>query len=179
MFDPQDPGHKESRKDEPRKPRRLNPATPSPHLAGMTLDELRTYRRSLQDEEDRVSYWRRLVHARMDMLEAGAHAEGLLTVEQLIRVLGDTGTGASRTALSAVRPADPLPDLPQSEQMWVTEVDPRDPEAYAEAMGRLKDAEGQLTEYRTALFERIDEATADLISRYRENPATALSAMPF
>ena len=171
-------GKADPRKDDPRKPRRLNPATPSPHLAGMTLEELRAYRRNLQDEEDRVSYWRRLVHARMDMLEAGSHTEGSLTVEQLIRVLGDTGTGASRTALSTVRPADPLPDLPQSEQMWVTEVDPHDPQAVAEAMGRLKDAEGQLTEYRTALFERIDEATADLISRYRENPAAALSAMP-
>lgn len=163
--------------DEPRRARRLSQPMASPHLAGMTLDELRAYRRNLQDEEDRVSYWRRLVHARMDMLEA-ARAEGSLTLDQLIRVLGDTGTGASRTALSRVRPQEPLPDLPESARMWVTEVDPHDPVAVAEATDRLREAEGQLTEYRKALFERIDEATADLINRYKENPTAALSALP-
>ena len=164
--------------DEPRRARRLRQPIASPHLAGMRLDELRAYRRNLQEEEDRVSYWRRLVHARMDMLEIGARTEGSLTLDQLVRVLGDTGTGASRTALSRVRPAEPLPDLPESAQMWVTEVDPHDPVSVASAMERLRGAEGQLTEYRKALFERIDEATADLINRYKENPAAALSALP-
>ena len=164
--------------DEPRRARRLSQPMASPHLAGMSLEQLRAYRRSLQEEEDKVSYWRRLVHARLDMLEVGARTEGSLTLDQLVRVLGDTGTGASRTALSRVRPAEPLPDLPESAQMWVTEVDPHDPVAVAEATGRLREAEGRLTEYRKALFERIDEATADLINRYRENPAAALTALP-
>jgi hypothetical protein len=164
--------------DEPRRPRKLSQAVASPHLAGMSLEELRAYRRSLQDEEDRVSYWRRLVHARLDMLEARSQADGSLTLEQLIRVLGDTGTGASRTALSRIRPEEPLPDLPQSAQMWVTEVDPHDPESLAEATARLREAEVQLTEYRKALFDRLDEATADLINRYKQDPTTALSALP-
>ena len=43
-------------------------ATPSPHLADLTLPRLRAYRQRLTDEEDRVSYWRRLAHARMDIL---------------------------------------------------------------------------------------------------------------
>lgn len=164
--------------DEPRRARKLNQPTASPHLTGMGLDELRAYRRSLQEEEDRVSYWRRLVHARLDMLEAGSRTEGSLTLDQLVRVLGDTGTGVTRKALSRVRPAEPLPDLPESAQMWVTEVDPHDPVAVAEATTRLRAAEGQLTEYRKALFERIDEATEDLINRYREDPAAALQALP-
>lgn len=150
----------------------------APHLADMDLSGLRAYRRNLQDEEDRVSYWRRLVHARLDMLEAGANVEGSLSVEQLIRVLGDTGSGASRTALSAVHPAEPLPDLPESASMWVDEIDPHDPVALAEAQEKLRAAEQKLTAYRKALFERIDEATAELILRYRDNPAAALSALP-
>ena len=150
----------------------------APHLADMDLPGLRAYRRDLQEEEDRVSYWRRLVHARLDMLEAGANVEGSLSVEQLIRVLGDTGTGATRTALSAVHPAEPLPDLPESTSMWVTEVDPHDPVALAEAQEKLRAAEKKLTAYRKALFERIDQATAELILRYRDNPAAALTALP-
>ncbi|MGN6576592.1 MAG: RsiG family protein, partial [Nocardioides sp.] len=45
----------------------------------LTLDELRAYRRRLADEEERVPYWRRLVHARIDVLEAEAHHERPLT----------------------------------------------------------------------------------------------------
>jgi len=147
-------------------------------LADMDLNTLRTYRRDLQQEEDKVSYWRRLVHARLDLLTAGAGTGGSLTLTQLIRVLGDTGTGASRTALCAIRPAEPLPDLPESAWMWVTEIDPHDPVAVAEAIARLQAAEEKLTAYRRALFERIDEATAELIVRYREDPSAALSVLP-
>lgn len=161
-----------------RKPKRSVQASASPHLAGMSLPALRTYRADLQAEEDKVSYWRRLVHARLDMLEAGAATDGSLSVEQLVRVLGDTGTGAGRTALSRVRSEDPLPDLPASTDMWVSVIDPHDEQARTEATRRLREAEAQLTAYRHALFERIDEATADLILRYRENPAAALSALP-
>jgi hypothetical protein len=147
-------------------------------LASMDLATLRVYRKDLQSEEDRVSYWRRLVHARLDLLAAGSDTAGSLTLTQLIKVLGDTGTGASRNALSSIRPADPLPDLPESEWMWVTEIDPHDADAVAEAMARLHAAEEKLTAYRKALFERIDEATAELITRYKEDPAAALSALP-
>ncbi|HEX3828845.1 MAG TPA: hypothetical protein VHV82_16410 [Sporichthyaceae bacterium] len=147
-------------------------------LADMDLQALRTYRRDLQQEEDKVSYWRRLVHARLDLIAAGSHSRGSLSLPQLIRVLGDTGTGASRTALSSIRPADPLPDLPESEWMWVTEIDYHDPEAVVEATARLRAAEEKLTNYRKALFERIDEATAELIVRYREDPSAALSILP-
>lgn len=164
--------------DEGRRAKRGGEPVAAPHLADMDLPGLRAYRRHLQDEEDRVSYWRRLVHARLDMLEVGSHTDGLLSLDQLIRVLGDTGTGATRTALSAVHPAEPLPDLPETASMWVTEVDPHDPQAVTDAMERLRGAEQKLTAYRKALFERIDEATAELILRYRANPAAALSALP-
>jgi len=91
-------------------------------------------------------------------------------------VLGDTGTGRTRTALVSVRAADPLPDLPVLEDMWVTELDPHDTEEVAEAIRRLRDAELQLTDYRRALHQRLDDATAELIERYRANPASALVA---
>ena len=142
----------------------------------LTLDELRAYRRRLADEEERVSYWRRLVHARIDVLEAEAHHERPLTIEELVRVLGDTGAGRGRTALVSLQAAEPLPDLPVLEEMWVTELDPNDTAAVREAIARLRQAEEQLTDYRRALHERLDEATAELISRYRAEPASALVA---
>lgn len=151
-------------------------AGPPDAWAALTLDELRLYRRRLAEEEERISYWRRLVHARIDVLEAEAHHERPLRLDELIRVLGDTGTGRSRTALVNVRAADPLPELPVLEDMWVTELDPNDTDAVAEATRRLRAAENQLTDYRRALHERLDDSTAELIARYRQNPTAALVA---
>jgi hypothetical protein len=150
----------------------------SPHLAGLSLSELRAYRQQLMDEEDRVSYWRRLVHARLDVLDAEIRNSGTLSMEKLIQVLGDTGAGKTRTALAAIRPADPLPDLPVLAEMWVTEIDPHDADAIKDAMERLRAAEVKLTGYRKALHQRIDEATGDLIGRYRQEPTLALSVLP-
>jgi hypothetical protein len=150
---------------------------PSPHLAALSLPELREYRRRLNEEEDKVSYWRRLTHARIDVLNAEAHNDGTLSMEQLIKVLGDTGAGRTRTALVNVSAAEPLPDLPVLEEMWDTEVDAHDPEHVAAAVERLRSAERQLTDYRKALHERIDEATGELISRYRDQPSQALSIL--
>jgi hypothetical protein len=153
------------------------PSEAPPRLADLSLAALRAYRRKLGDEEDRVSYWRRLVHARIDLLEAEASTEGHLSQETLARVLGDTGAGRTRTALVRVRTAEPLPDLPVLEEMWVAEVDADDPAAVAAAVERLRVAEGQLTSYRNALHQRIDEATEELIARYREDPARAIGAL--
>jgi hypothetical protein len=150
---------------------------PAPRLADLSLAALRSYRRRLADEEDRVSYWRRLVHARIDVLEAETSTEGPLSLETLARVLGDTGTGRNRTALVRVRTAEPLPDLPVLGEMWVTEVDPTETETVVAAVDRLRTAERQLTSYRNALHQRIDEATAELIVRYRANPSSALVAL--
>ena len=150
----------------------------SPHLAGLSLAELRRYRQQLTDEEAKVSYWRRLVHARLDVLDAEMTSDGTLTTEQLIQVLGDTGAGRTRTALVAVRPEDPLPELPVLAEMWVTEIDPHDTDAVNDAMDRLRVAELKLTAYRWALHQRLDEATGELIGRYRQDPSLALSVLP-
>lgn len=153
-------------------------AMASDELAGLDMEGLRSYRQRLEAEEDRVSYWRRLVHARLDLLAAGSATDHPLTVEDLVRVLGDTGTGQTRRALVSIHAADPLPELPELSEMWGTEVDPRDPDQVADAVDRLTDAERQLTEYRRALHARIDEATGELIVRYRADPRAALSIIP-
>ena len=158
--------------------RTVTSAVPSEVLAELDLAQLRDYRHKLEAEEDRASYWRRLVHARLDLLAAESKSDHPLTLAELVRVLGDTGTGQSRQALVAVHAADPLPELPELARMWATDVDPHDAAQVEDAVSRLTEAEAQLTDYRRALHQRIDEATAELIVRYRENPAAALAAIP-
>ncbi|GAB2872160.1 RsiG family protein [Nocardioides pacificus] len=161
-----------------RSTRAVQSSVPSEELASLDLRQLRAYRQKLTDEEDRVSYWRRLTHARIDVLEAESSSGAALSFDDLVRVLGDTGAGRSRGALVQVRAAEPLPDLPELSEMWVTEVDPTDAGQVADALERLRTAEHQLTDYRRALHERIDEATSELILRYRANPAAALDLLP-
>lgn len=158
--------------------RSVTSSVPSEELATLDLVGLRDYRRRLEAEEDRVSYWRRLVHARLDLLAAGSAADHSLTMADLVRVLGDTGTGTSRRALVSIRAAEPLPELPELTEMWATEVDLRDRAQVDNAVVRLTRAEKQLTEYRRALHERIDEATGELILRYRDDPTAALAVIP-
>ena len=158
--------------------RSVVPTVPSEELAGLDLDQLRGYRRELEAEEDRVSYWRRLVHARIDVLEAESGTGSPLSMADLVRVLGDTGSGRSRRALVRFQAADPLPDLPVLSEMWVSEVDPHDAGQLEDALLRLRTAEQQLTTYRRALHDRIDEATRELILRYREDPLAALTVIP-
>ena len=136
----------------------------APELESLGLDELRHYRQRLRDEEDRVSYWRRVVHARMDLLTAGRSTDGSISVDELVRVLGDTGTGA----------AEPLPDVPDLTEVWVA---PRSADDAARQLSALEHAEQQLTGYRTALFARIDAAGVELIRRYRADPTLALSVL--
>lgn len=146
-------------------------AAPSPHLAEVDLSTLRVYRERLRAEEEKISYWRRLIHARIDLIGAGSLSEGDIDVVALGRVLGDTGTGRVRAALHRVRAADPLPDLPDLAQVWFA---PGDDLEAAAALAQLQEAELTLTDYRRGLHERIDEATAELIVRYRADPSRAL-----
>lgn len=154
--------------------RTITDATASPHLAEVSLPELRAYREKLRAEEERISYWRRLIHARVDLIRAGSLADSPVDADALGRVLGDTGSGQMRAALHRVRAADPLPDLPDLASVWVT---PTDEAGTAEALEHLGTAERTLTSYRHALHERIDEATAELIVRYRQDPSQALAIL--
>lgn len=153
-------------------------ADQAPDLESLPLAELRGYRQRLRDEEERVSYWRRLVHARTDLLEAGRSTDGSISFEDLVRVLGDTGTGAARTALLRVRAAEPLPDVPDLAGVWADVwVSPRSDAEVGPMLDSLRAAEQQLTGYRRALFARIDAAGVELVRRYRADPTLALAVL--
>lgn len=148
--------------------------------AHLSLSGLRTYRRALGEEENRVSYWRRILQARLDLLRAGLDGGTARAVdtEALRPVLTDARVGAGRRVLIDVVPADDIPPLPQLEQLWQRHADPGDTEAIRDLECSLAQAERQLSDYRAALHRRIGQATGELIARYRESPSLCLSALP-
>ena len=158
----------------PRKPPvRTTPERTQEH-AHLTLDELREYRRALNAEEGNVSYWRRILQARLDLVRAGTD----LASDNLTPVLTDRRVGAGRTALIEIVPVDDIPPLPDLAGLWERQVDPSDPAEMAVLEAALSAAERQLSDYRAVLHRRLGAATSELIARYRDEPGLCLSALP-
>jgi hypothetical protein len=158
-----------------RRPARPAPE-PSADFAHLTIDALRAYRKTLTDEESRVSYWRRLIQSRLDVLQAGEGGE--VAIDALRDILGRSTLTGSRLALAPARPVDDLAPLPDIGALWSTPVNLRDPQAREELVSRLAEVEAELSSYRKALHDRMATATAELIARYREDPSRCLIALP-
>ena len=147
-----------------------------PAYAGLSLADLRDLRRELGDEESRVSYWRRIIQARIDLLTRGG-TDGDL-VERLTSVLAESGAVHRRLANLSVKPADDIEALPDLHVLWTRVVDPGDAQAVDSFVDELRAAEQDLSSMRREIHQRLDEATAQLIARYRQDPTQALSALP-
>jgi hypothetical protein len=152
-------------------------ALPSDEFAGLALEILRTYRKALRSEESRVSYWRRLVQTRLDLLLAYS-TSGRGDGPALRSLLANERIGVLRLAFLDLHPADGMPPLPDLLEMWERIVPPEDLLGHATLVNDLRGAEHTLSEYRHALHQRLDSATRELVARYRANPELCLSALP-
>jgi hypothetical protein len=156
---------------------RAIPPTRRPELAHLDLNELRSYRKTLEREADRVSYWRRILQAKLDTLRAGdVLRDGDL--EALRPVLTDERVASGRAAIVAITAANDIPMLPSLAELWDREVDPQDVDAVELLDRELTEAEAELSDYRTALHDRLAAATGELVARYREDPTACLTALP-
>jgi hypothetical protein len=143
------------------------------HLAHLGLQELRDYRQELLTEESRVSYWRRIVQARLD---TGAAEDGERTpLAGLRTVLSKHQESSQRLAVLPVHDASGAAPLPDLAALWESGADAGSSTAL---LARLTAAETELSAYRHSLHERLDDATSELISRYRDEPGLALCALP-
>jgi hypothetical protein len=149
----------------------------SPDFAHLSLGGLRAYRQTLSAEESRVSYWRRIVQARLDIVRA-TDAGTVATVDNLRGVFAEARVDSGRTALMRVVPLDDIPPLPDLVDLWAREPRLGDDHHNQRLAHDLMRAEAQLSAYRTALHKRLAAATGELIARYREQPDLCLSALP-
>jgi len=145
-----------------------------PLLVGLSLASLRGYRCELGQEESRVSYWRRILQGRLDMLRA---ADAAPDVDNLGPMLASERVSRGRTALIEVVPADDIPPLPNLGELWERTVT-TEPAEREELVAELVEAEVKLSSYRSALHARLSAATAELIARYREEPSRCLDVLP-
>jgi hypothetical protein len=156
-----------------RRPAARRPAQRVPHLVHLDLEALRTYRQELVVEESRVSYWRRILQARLDTaLGQGGERTSL---GRLQSVLTQHQESSRRLAVHTVHDAVSVPPLPDLTVLWESGGDIGTDDGL---MTRLAAAEVELSAYRRSLHERLDDATSELIARYREEPALSLCALP-
>ena len=155
-------------------------AAPPPQRAaaydGLSLPDLRALRAELGAEETRVSYWRRIIQARLDVVRL--HQPDSDPVADLTRVLTDAGTSVRRLAHIDVQPIDDVLPLPDLAEIWSRQVDPVDELALGRLESDLTKAERELSSFRNELHRRIDLVTDELIARYREQPLLALQILP-
>ena len=155
-------------------------ATPPPERDAvydqMSLQDLRSARAELSEEETKVSYWRRIIQARLDLVRLDRVDAD--PVADLRRVLTDANSSRQRLAYIDARPVDDVPPLPDLAEIWGRFVDPDDAEEVARLDRDLDAAERELSAYRRELHGRIDGITDELIARYREQPLLALQILP-
>lgn len=155
-------------------PRQRGVPQRDPALANLSLAEVRARRKALMAEENSVSYWRRVVQAKLDLIDTDA-AEPL-TLDSVVEVLRDADGAQQRVAYVSLSEPQQLPPVPDLVELWqlleLGEISGSD------AATRLREAESQLSRFRSEVHQRLDQFTGELIARYRENPGLAVTALP-
>ncbi|MEV0172973.1 aerial mycelium formation protein [Streptomyces sp. NPDC050803] len=157
------------------------PADPPEHdLTVLSLPELRTLRRDAQRDEADLSYVRRLLQGRIDILRAELARRSPLgaasVVERLPEILRDA-PARYRSSARHVTLGTPHSEeyrLLAAEMLAEVELSDlgarTDPEL-TEAMGRLVRYEQQVSRRRQRLQRTTDDCSAEIARRYREGEA--------
>ena len=165
--------------------RRVDRVLSAEFLAGLEqapLDRLRAQRRIVEQEEADLSYVRRMLQGRMDIIRAelvrrsGGAASGDSIVEHLGRILADAprrdhGSGRFLT----VEPSRLGEHRRRGEQV-ITDIDVSDVEARSDeelqaAAAQLSEVEAEVSLERRKVQEVMDACTAEVGRRYRVGSA--------
>ena len=153
-------------------------------LEDLPMEVLRERRRLCDDVENELSYYRRMLHGRMDLLNfelrrrRGEETRSL--IEALPEILSDHPTGPSHGP--AGRPSRViLPALPEVRRRAVDKALEDDflsrlafveEDELLEIQQSLVDVEGTISDQRRAVQDVYDAVQAELTRRYREGLAS-------
>ncbi|MFF5483029.1 aerial mycelium formation protein [Streptomyces sp. NPDC012935] len=157
------------------------PVEPPEHdLTALSLPELRTLRRDAQRDEADLSYVRRLLQGRIDILRAEVARRSPAGAAAVVDRLSEILTDAPARHRSSARHV--TLGTPQSEEYrllaaeMLAEVELSDLEARTDAelntaMGRLVRYEQQVSRRRQRLQRTADDCSAEIARRYRDGEA--------
>lgn len=153
-------------------------------FGGLRLPELRTLRRDAQRDEADLSYVRRLVQGRVDILRAElarrrdpqAPVPGAPVVDRLPEILADAPsrhrTSARHVTLTTPR-GDEFRQLAAENlaEVELSDLAARTDEELHDAMGRLVRYEREVSRRRHELQRTTDDCSAEIARRYRDGEA--------
>ena len=153
-------------------------------LPDLELDELRGRRATAEDVESQISYYRRLLHGRMDLLNfelrrRGGEEERTL-LEALPEILASGMILGPEPNLRHIETMPPIPtktgrrliDKIMDDGVLTQLVDLSD-EEIGEAIERLREVESELSNQRKQLHLVIDALQVAVVSRYRTQQGEA------
>lgn len=156
-------------------------------LDQVDLPELRERRDTTEDVENQVSFYRRLLHGRMDLLDfelrrrAGTEERSLL--EALPEILAKGMILGNEPTLRYIEVMPPLPESTGKrliDKIMDDGVLARLPDLTDEeitgALEELREFETQLSVQRKQLFLVIDQIQEEIIGRYRSQHGTPTNA---
>ncbi|GAA3822852.1 aerial mycelium formation protein [Streptomyces chiangmaiensis] len=155
-------------------------APPGHDLSALRLTELRALRRDAQRDEADLSYVRRLLQGRIDILRAELARRGGRAPEEVVKRLPEILRDAPARHRSSARHVTVC--TPQSEEYrrlaaeMLAEVELSDLQARTDdelgaGMGRLVRYERQVSRRRQRLQRTADDCSAEIARRYREGEA--------
>lgn len=147
-------------------------------LEDLDLGELRRRRDTAEDVEAQISYYRRLLHGRMDLLNfelrrrAGEEERSLL--EALPEILASGMILGSEPSLRHIETMPPIPTTTGRRLIdrimddgVLTQLPELTDEEIREAIDRLREVENTLSVQRRELHSVIDDLQDEIVARYR------------
>ena len=173
------------------KRRRIDIVLEPEYLEGLDeleLDELRRRRDTAEDVESQISYYRRLLHGRMDLLNFELRRRNGEEERTLLEALPEIlASGMVLGGEPALRHIETMPPLPSKtgrrlidkimDDGILTQLPDLNEEEITTALEDLREVETTLSEQRKQLHTVIDALQDEIVERYRsgQNEATASS----
>lgn len=154
------------------------------NLQGLELGELRTRRDTAEDVESQISYYRRLLHGRMDLLNFELRRRGGEEERSLLEALPEIlASGMILGSEPNLRHIETMPPIPTKtgrrlidkimDDGVLTQLPDLTDDEIVEALERLREVETELSNQRRQLHGIIDAIQDEIVSRYRKQQGEA------
>jgi hypothetical protein len=150
-------------------------------VGDLSLAELRERRREAEQEEADLSFLRRMLHGRIDIVRAEQRrrepsSDGVPVIDRLTAILTEERTTRGLGRHLNVEPSRVDEHRRGVEQLVadavISDVSQRTDAELATALSSLRRHEADVSEVRRQVQEVVDQLTAELAARYRDGAAS-------
>ncbi len=154
------------------------------NLSGLELVELRQRRHTAEDVESQISYYRRLLHGRMDLLNFELRRRGGEEERTLLEALPEILAGGMVFGEEPnLRHIETMPPIPSKtgrrlidkimDDSVLTQLSDLSDDDVVEALDQIQEVETEMSNQRKQLHAVIDSLQSEIVTRYRSEQGEA------